>query len=598
VCAHDPVEQRPRPLSKTEEIHGKSLIAYDALDPPMKPRHHVRSLHTGLIVAALFALAVVPPGAATAQTAIPSGHTDYRTLADYESEMHALAAAHPGLVDIFELPNVTAEGRKTYGLEITHHVDDPGAATDAKGVQLGKPVFAVVGLHHGNEWASSELSLEFAISLVQGDGVVPEITQLLDEVSVVVVPVLNPDGLANNTRQNGNAVDINRNYGLGWRPDSAGGSGPFSEPESRNMEWLFSTRQIVTAVTMHTCINVVLYPPLQHVAGLTEDHARFERLAADMAGDMGSEYRTSADDYETTGEMIDWTYYATRGLNFTIETCTEGNEDDTFQTMVIDEWPGVLEAFMTGLRHASDEREHATITGTAPSGAVLTLSKKFDLWTSPLVDVPSPLPDTGQERVPTYLETSLPVSNTSGAFSWETNPSRRPVPAYREDGIHTGPSGFYDEPWTLTCAKSDGTVLQTSEVFVDLGGSVAVDLQECRRAFGKGTKVAPVPKQVCKGKAVTLRGTLGDDHLRGTGKADVIVTGEGNDIVAGRSGDDVICAGSGNDQLKGNAGSDLLFGQQGRDMLNGGAGQDACHGGVRTRKCEDGPSGGTGISPN
>jgi hypothetical protein len=564
----------------------------------MTPRLHTHRLRTGLVVAALFALAVIPPGAAVAETAIPSGRTDYRTLADYESEMHALAAAHPDLVDIFELPNLSVEGRKTYGLEITHHVADPGAATDAKGVQLGKPVFAVVGLHHGNEWASSELSLEFALSLVQEDGVVPEITQLLDEVSVIVVPVVNPDGLANNTRQNGNAVDINRNYGLGWRPDSAGGSAPFSEPETRNMEWLFSTRHIVTAVTMHTCINVVLYPPLQHVAGLTEDHARFEGLAADMAGDMGSEYRTSADDYETTGEMIDWTYYATRGLNFTIETCTEGDEDDTFQTMVIDEWAGVHEALMTGLRHASDQSEHATITGTAPSGAELTLRKDFDLWTGPLIDAPGPLPDTGQERVPTHLETRLLVNNKSGAFSWEINPSRRPVPAYREDGIHTGPSGFYDEPWTLTCAKPDGTVLQTTDVFVDLGASAPVNLQECRRAFGKLSKDGPVLKRACKGEAVTLRGTLGDDRLRGTRKADVIVTGGGDDTVTGRSGDDIVCGGSGDDHIMGGGGSDLLLGQKGKDVLAGGAGTDACHGGVETKACEDGKPGETGISPS
>jgi hypothetical protein len=551
------------------------------------PTHKLRA---GVVTAALFALTIVPPGVAAAQTDLPSGRTTYRTLADYESEMKALATAHPDLVKMFELPNISAGGRKSYGLEITHHVNEPGAATGAKGTQLGKPVFAVVGLHHGNEWPSSELSLEFALSLVKDDGVVPEITQLLDEVSVVIVPVVNPDGLVNDTRQNGNGVDMNRNYGLGWRPDSMGGSGPFSEPETRNMEWLLTTRQVVTAITMHTCINVVLYPPLQHVAGLTEDHTRFVGLATTMADAMGSEFRTSADDYETTGEMIDWSYYATRGLNFTIETCTEGDEADTFATMVIDEWPGVHEAFMTGMRHTADAREHAKITGTAPTGAVLTLSKKFDLWTGPLVDAPAPLPDTGQERVPTSLETELVVSNKSGKFSWEVNPSRRPVPAYREDGIHTGPSGFYDEAWTLTCAKPGGKVLQTADVRVDLGGTASVNLKECSREFGSVKQIAPVLKKVCKGERVTLSGTNRADHLKGTGKADVIFLGRGDDVVSARGGDDVVCGGDGDDTVKGQGGADLLLGQRGDDVLIGGAGVDACHGGVRTRGCEDGAS--------
>jgi hypothetical protein len=551
-----------------------------------QPNRRIRAL---LVSLALLGLVTTQPGASAAQGDIPSGRTTYRVLADYESEMKALAAANPDLVQLFELPNPTAEGRKTYGLEITHHVDDPGAATDASGTQLGKPVFLVVGLHHGNEWASSELSLEYALSLVADDGVVPEVTQLLDEVSVVVVPVVNPDGLVANSRQNGNNVDINRNYGLGWRPDSLGGSGPFSEPESRNMEWLLTHRQVVTAVTMHTCINVVLYPPLQHVAGLTEDHERFVGLATTMAGAMASEFRTSADDYETTGEMIDWSYYATRGLNFTIETCTEGEEDDTFATMVLDEWAGVREALITGLRHASDAKEHSTITGTAPPGAVLTLSKEFDLWTGPLIDAPSPLPDTGQQAVPTTLETELEIGNATGAFSWGINPSFRPVPAYRSDGIHTGPDGFYDEPWKLTCAKPNGTVLQTTEVKVDLAGTTSVDLDECVAKFGP-TAGAPVAKELCKGEKVTLRGTTADDRLRGTAGADVIVTGDGSDAVSSGGGNDVVCGGAGNDRLKGQAGDDLLLGQRGRDTLLGGGGVDGCHGGVRARSCEDGSS--------
>src|SRR5207253_6374914 len=56
------------------------------------------------------------------------------------------------------------------------------------------------------------------------------------DVDVWIVPDLNPDGVAADTRQNAHGVDLNRNFPFRWRPlggvfDS--GPRPLSEPESR-----------------------------------------------------------------------------------------------------------------------------------------------------------------------------------------------------------------------------------------------------------------------------------------------------------------------------------------------------------------------------
>jgi hypothetical protein len=58
----------------------------------------------------------------TAPTDLPSGRTQYRTLADYESEMKTLAQANPTLVKLITLPNKTWGGKDVMGIEITENV--------------------------------------------------------------------------------------------------------------------------------------------------------------------------------------------------------------------------------------------------------------------------------------------------------------------------------------------------------------------------------------------------------------------------------------------------------------------------------------------
>jgi protein MpaA len=60
-----------------------------------------------------------------------------------------------------------------------------------------------------------------------------------DGTAIWVIPDLNPDGVAAGTRQNGNGVDLNRNFPWRWQPIGSpgdlhyAGPRPLSEPESR-----------------------------------------------------------------------------------------------------------------------------------------------------------------------------------------------------------------------------------------------------------------------------------------------------------------------------------------------------------------------------
>ena len=104
--------------------------------------------------------------------------------------------------------------------------------------------------------------------------------------------------------------------------------------------------------------------------------------------------------------------------------------------------------------------------------------------------------------------------------------------------------------------------------------------------------LAPVPvgqatgPPLCDGKAATIVGSEGVDHIAGTPGADVIVGLGGRDRIDGAGGDDRVCGGGDADVLRGGAGDDRLFGQANRirsdrggtwsfgDVLDGGVGDD------------------------
>ncbi len=82
----------------------------------------------------------------------------------------------------------------------------------------------VVGAIHGDETAG----MRIARRLIAAPS--------LDRVELLVVPTINPDGIAAHTRGTAHGVDLNRNFPFQWRPlggDEYSGPSPLSEPESQ-----------------------------------------------------------------------------------------------------------------------------------------------------------------------------------------------------------------------------------------------------------------------------------------------------------------------------------------------------------------------------
>jgi VCBS repeat-containing protein len=104
-------------------------------------------------------------------------------------------------------------------------------------------------------------------------------------------------------------------------------------------------------------------------------------------------------------------------------------------------------------------------------------------------------------------------------------------------------------------------------------------------AMAPANAAAPAAADLeCFGVTATIVGTPGDDVIRGTNGADVIVAGRGDDRIKGRGGDDLICGRSGDDEIRGGNGDDRVLGWRGDDLILGGSGNDRLLGGLKADK--------------
>jgi len=133
-------------------------------------------------------------------------------------------------------------GRSVEGRPIEVHTYFPDR-TPAGGIQSGE-LTLLIGCTHGDERATATL-LESFIRLHLETGSLSS--------PVAVVPVLNPDGYAHDTRYNARGVDLNRNFPHNWAPHSEEPPGPrpLSEPESRILHDYILSLKPAKVVSLH-----------------------------------------------------------------------------------------------------------------------------------------------------------------------------------------------------------------------------------------------------------------------------------------------------------------------------------------------------------
>jgi zinc carboxypeptidase len=409
--------------------------------------------------------------AAVAESGLPSGSTGYRTLDEINAELDQLAKDYPKLVRKITLPNASVEGRPVHGIEIT---------TDAANVDDGKPVFLMMGAHHAREWPSVEHSMEFAYDLLTNNGSDARTTNIVANSRTIIVPVVNVDGFhisrsaaplgnfsrfdyemkrknctisafttaaflggtcAANPAGRERGTDPNRNYPGFWggpgastnyRSDTYRGDAPGDTPEVDNIKQLISSRQVTNLISNHTYSNLVLRPPSLLSTGYSPDEVAYKALGASMTETNDYVNQASFQLYDTSGSVEDWSYWQTGGLGFTFEIGPDGFHP-AYEDAVVAEYLGLepaagagqggnREAYYRMAEATLDAGLHSTITGTAPAGRTLTVSKQFQAMTSPVLQANG----TVGAPIPYDNDLSSSLKSTGGKFSWAVNPSTRP----------------------------------------------------------------------------------------------------------------------------------------------------------------------------
>jgi protein MpaA len=109
----------------------------------------------------------------------------------------------------------------------------------------------VIGAIHGNERAGMKIArLLIALGAPRG-------------AELLVVPNLNPDGVAAGTRGNAHGVDLNRNFPFDWRPLAGGeysGPRPLSEPEARAVQRLILSERPDVTIWFHQPFGLIDRP--------------------------------------------------------------------------------------------------------------------------------------------------------------------------------------------------------------------------------------------------------------------------------------------------------------------------------------------------
>jgi murein peptide amidase A len=117
----------------------------------------------------------------------------------------------------------------------------------------GPEAILVLAAIHGDESIGTPLAYKL-VEYLQKD------RRLLQNRTILIIPVTNPDGCAAATRENANEVDLNRNFPAANRINiTEYGTKPLSEPEAVALKEVIQTYHPARVVSIHAPLSCIDY---------------------------------------------------------------------------------------------------------------------------------------------------------------------------------------------------------------------------------------------------------------------------------------------------------------------------------------------------
>jgi carboxypeptidase T len=274
----------------------------------------------------------------------------YHSYVEMQNQLLSRAGAFPSIAMIETIGTSQQEQRQIYAFKISDNV-----TTDED-----EPVVYFDGTHHACEVMGLEICLALIDTLLSNYGLDSNITALVNNTEIWLVPLANPDGhsavmsdISHYYRKNGRdlnnngilyeyscndwwtcsteGIDLNRNYDWYW--DAGGQTSPTnyyyrgefagSEAENRAMTGLLKSIMPQLAISYHSYGEIVYYP-WDLNGRVAPDHSALYAIAYGLAQkirrEYSSEYYYISPNDGLAGMAINWQYGRLGTFAFTIET--------------------------------------------------------------------------------------------------------------------------------------------------------------------------------------------------------------------------------------------------------------------------------------
>jgi hypothetical protein len=291
---------------------------------------------------------------------IQSKFSTYPSFEDLTKSLQDIHAKYPALIDLFSIGK-SVEGRDLWAVQISKHVSDSTPLPEVK----------YISSMHGNEITGRELMVNLIQDLVSNYGKDTQITSLIDNSRIFIIPSLNPDGSFHIQRGNGHQSDLNRNF-----PDFSTTDNENSmvgrEPETQAVMKFQADRHFALSANFHGGAEVVNYmwDTLQELHPLDSLLKEISLNYADKVSYLrdSMEFPQGITNgfawYEVNGGMQDWSYYWYDDLQFTIELSNEKYPSySTMGTYYAENKEALVQFLATVHQGAGVLFEHADVNG-------------------------------------------------------------------------------------------------------------------------------------------------------------------------------------------------------------------------------------------